>query len=101
MVAYAAPTPTLKPHAGGGPGFSHDYMECFEDFLPKEGMEIYYYILEIQDKGEYSQILIKYVGYEKDLIPAYLLLPKGDGPFPPSRCNEMGLTHFLTVLFYK
>jgi proline iminopeptidase len=27
----------------GGPGFSHDYMECFEDFLPKEGMEIYYY----------------------------------------------------------
>lgn len=27
----------------GGPGFSHDYMECFEDFLPKNGMEIYYY----------------------------------------------------------
>jgi len=27
----------------GGPGFSHDYMECFEDFLPKQGMEIYYY----------------------------------------------------------
>jgi len=27
----------------GGPGFAHDYMECFEDFLPKEGMEIYYY----------------------------------------------------------
>ncbi|MCS3795061.1 proline iminopeptidase-family hydrolase [Niastella sp. OAS944] len=27
----------------GGPGFTHDYMECFEDFLPKEGMEIYYY----------------------------------------------------------
>jgi proline iminopeptidase len=27
----------------GGPGFSHDYLECFEDFLPKEGMEIYYY----------------------------------------------------------
>src|SRR5262245_41926877 len=27
----------------GGPGFSHDYMECFEDFLPKEGIEIYYY----------------------------------------------------------
>ncbi|MDQ3022062.1 MAG: hypothetical protein M3R36_16045 [Bacteroidota bacterium] len=35
-----------------------------------------------QDKGEYSQILIEYVGYEKDLIPSYLLLPKGDGPFP-------------------
>lgn len=27
----------------GGPGFSHDYFECFEDFLPKEGIEIYYY----------------------------------------------------------
>ena len=27
----------------GGPGFSHDYFECFEDFLPREGMEIYYY----------------------------------------------------------
>lgn len=27
----------------GGPGFSHDYMECFEDFLPQAGMEIYYY----------------------------------------------------------
>ena len=27
----------------GGPGFSHDYLECFDDFLPKEGMEIYYY----------------------------------------------------------
>ena len=27
----------------GGPGFSHDYMECFDDYLPKEGMEIYYY----------------------------------------------------------
>lgn len=27
----------------GGPGFSHDYFECFEDFLPKEGMTIYYY----------------------------------------------------------
>ena len=27
----------------GGPGFSHDYMECFDDFLPKEGIEIYYY----------------------------------------------------------
>jgi proline iminopeptidase len=27
----------------GGPGFSHDYFDCFDDFLPKEGMEIYYY----------------------------------------------------------
>jgi proline iminopeptidase len=27
----------------GGPGFSHDYLECFDDFLPKEGIEVYYY----------------------------------------------------------
>jgi proline iminopeptidase len=29
----------------GGPGFTHDYMECMEDFLPKEGIEFYYYDL--------------------------------------------------------
>jgi len=27
----------------GGPGFTHDYFECFEDFLPKEGVEFFYY----------------------------------------------------------
>ncbi len=27
----------------GGPGFSHDYLECFEDFLPQAGIEFYYY----------------------------------------------------------
>ncbi len=27
----------------GGPAFTHDYFECFEDFLPPAGMEIYYY----------------------------------------------------------
>ncbi|PTQ99933.1 proline iminopeptidase [Mucilaginibacter yixingensis] len=27
----------------GGPGLPHDYMECFEDFLPKAGIEFYYY----------------------------------------------------------
>jgi proline iminopeptidase len=27
----------------GGPGFSHDYLECFEDFLPPAGIEIYFY----------------------------------------------------------
>lgn len=27
----------------GGPGFSHDYFECFEDFLPAQGIEFYYY----------------------------------------------------------
>ncbi len=27
----------------GGPGLTHEYLECFEDFLPKEGIEFYYY----------------------------------------------------------
>lgn len=27
----------------GGPGLGHTYLECFEDFLPPEGIELYYY----------------------------------------------------------
>jgi proline iminopeptidase len=27
----------------GGPGFGHEYFECFEDFLPEHGIEFYYY----------------------------------------------------------
>lgn len=27
----------------GGPALTHEYMECFESFLPKEGFEIYQY----------------------------------------------------------
>jgi proline iminopeptidase len=27
----------------GGPGFSHDYLEAFESFLPQAGIEMYYY----------------------------------------------------------
>jgi proline iminopeptidase len=27
----------------GGPGLTHEYLECFEDFLPLEGIEFYYY----------------------------------------------------------
>ena len=27
----------------GGPGASHEYFECFEDFLPQNGIEFYYY----------------------------------------------------------
>ncbi|HEY0106399.1 MAG TPA: proline iminopeptidase-family hydrolase [Rhizomicrobium sp.] len=27
----------------GGPGFSHDYFECFGDFLPPAGLGFYYY----------------------------------------------------------
>src|SRR5262245_65528335 len=27
----------------GGPGFGHEYFECFDSFLPQEGIEYYYY----------------------------------------------------------
>ncbi|MBX7181416.1 MAG: proline iminopeptidase-family hydrolase [Bacteroidia bacterium] len=27
----------------GGPGCTHEYFECFEDFLPQQGIEFYYY----------------------------------------------------------
>ena len=27
----------------GGPGCTHEYLECFEDFLPQQGVEYYYY----------------------------------------------------------
>jgi len=27
----------------GGPGFPHDYLECFEDFLPQQNVEVVYY----------------------------------------------------------
>ncbi|MCC6862342.1 MAG: proline iminopeptidase-family hydrolase [Bryobacterales bacterium] len=27
----------------GGPGCTHEYFECFEDFLPRQGIEFYYY----------------------------------------------------------
>ena len=27
----------------GGPGFTHEYFECFEDFLPQEGIQFFYY----------------------------------------------------------
>ncbi len=36
-----APIKVLTLH--GGPGFSHDYFECFEDFLTPAGIEFYYY----------------------------------------------------------
>lgn len=27
----------------GGPGFSHDYLQCFADYLPQAGYELYFY----------------------------------------------------------
>jgi proline iminopeptidase len=35
------PVKVLTLH--GGPGFPHDYFECFEDFLPQKGIQFYYY----------------------------------------------------------
>jgi proline iminopeptidase len=37
----SGPTKMLLLH--GGPGIPHDYLECFADFLPKAGIEIYFY----------------------------------------------------------
>lgn len=51
-------------------------------FISKQADNVFSTELATQDRGEYSQILIEYVGHEKDLIRAYLLLPKGEGPFP-------------------
>jgi proline iminopeptidase len=36
--------PTIKVLLlAGGPGATHEYLECFESFFPKEGIEFYYY----------------------------------------------------------
>ncbi len=35
------PTTMLTLH--GGPGCTHEYFECFEDFLPPEGVQLIYY----------------------------------------------------------
>ncbi len=37
----AGPVKVLLLH--GGPGFSHDYLEAMESFLPQAGIEMYYY----------------------------------------------------------
>ncbi len=35
------PVQMLTPH--GGPGCTHEYFECFEDFLPQHGIQFFYY----------------------------------------------------------
>jgi proline iminopeptidase len=40
---HVGPSPANVLLLHGGPGFSHDYMECFEDFLPPAGIGFYYY----------------------------------------------------------
>lgn len=37
----SGPIKVLTLH--GGPGATHEYLECFEDFLPQHGIEFYYY----------------------------------------------------------
>src|SRR5215813_7867644 len=37
----AGPIKVLLLH--GGPGFSHDYLDCFAEFLPQAGIEMYFY----------------------------------------------------------
>jgi len=37
----AGAVPLLLLH--GGPGFSHEYLEALESFLPQAGFEMYYY----------------------------------------------------------
>jgi len=37
----SGPTKVLLLH--GGPGIPHDYLECFADFLPQAGIEMYFY----------------------------------------------------------
>lgn len=40
-VGNSATTKVLLLH--GGPAVPHDYLECFESFLPVQGIEMYYY----------------------------------------------------------
>lgn len=40
----------------GGPAWTHEYMECFESFFPKEGFEVY----------EYDQLGFYYSDQPKD-----------------------------------
>jgi dienelactone hydrolase len=49
------------------------------DRIPETGA---FEILSVEDKGDYERSLISYRGYEHDVITAYFLSPKGEGPFP-------------------
>ena len=41
-----------------------------------------YTIIHQDELDEYTRLLINYKGSEEDTISAFLLIPKGDGPFP-------------------
>lgn len=56
-------------------------LKRFLRFQPVES-RVSFQILEEHHEVSYSRFLIQYVGDENDLIPAYLLIPHGTGPFP-------------------
>lgn len=41
-----------------------------------------YIVIQQDELDEYTRLLINYIGSENDIIPAFLLIPKGNGPFP-------------------
>ncbi len=41
-----------------------------------------YEIIARHDREGYKEVLIEYMGYEEDVVRAYLLIPHGNGPFP-------------------
>ncbi len=50
--------------------------------LNKQNHASDYNVIYQDELDEYTRLLINYVGSEGDIIPAFLLIPKGDGPFP-------------------
>lgn len=50
--------------------------------LNKQNRAPDYKVIYQDELDEYTRLLINYVGSEDDTIPAFLLIPKGDGPFP-------------------
>lgn len=43
---------------------------------------VYFSVLERSPGDGYERLLISYQSHDDDFIPAYLLLPEGEGPFP-------------------
>lgn len=59
--------------------------ESIREFLKVESIKdknVEYQIISEEDKGKYTQRLISYPGYGEDIIKAFMLIPKGAGPFP-------------------
>ena len=66
----------------GGPGFNHEYLECFEDFLPQAGITFYYY----------DQLGSSYSDQPND--PALWTLPRFVTEVEEVR-QGLGLNHFV------